>query len=116
MISSRLHFALIIAVIIYFIALGLLLKRNRFLLKYSLIWIFAGILMLIFAIFPQWLNSISAFLGIYSPVNALFAIVMFCIIFVIVSLTAIVSAMNEKIKRLTQNQAILEEKIKELNK
>ena len=116
MISSRLHIALIVAVIIYFLALGVLLKRNRFLLKYSLIWIFAGIVMLIFAIFPKLLNSLSRFLGIYNPVNALFIMVLCCVVCVLVSLTAIVSAMNEKIKRLTQNQAILEEKIKELSK
>lgn len=114
--TQRLHFALIAAVIVYFLLLSLLLRKNRFLLKYSLLWIFAGITMLVLAIFPQTLAWIANAVGIVSPINALFTIVIFCVIFILVSLTAIVSAMNEKIKRLVQNQALLEARIKELEK
>lgn len=114
MITQKFHIALICAVVLYFILLGMLLKKNRFLLKYSLLWIFAGVVMLLFAIFPQLLDSLAELFGIYNPVNALFAIVLFCIIFILVSLTAIVSSLNEKVKRLVQNQALLEERLKRI--
>ena len=116
MISNRFHIALIFAVLLYFAALGLLLKKNRLLLKYSLLWIFAGVVMLLFAIWPSLLDRISRIVGIYNPANALFIIAFFCVILILISLTSIVSAMNEKIKRLVQNQALLEARIRELEK
>lgn len=113
MISIKLHVALFAAVIVYFILLSVLLKKNKFLLKYSLLWIFAGIMMLVLAVFPRLLSLFAGAVGILSPVNALFTIVLFCMIFILVSLTAIVSALNEKVKRLVQNQALLEARIEE---
>lgn len=116
MISAKLHVALFAAVIIYFVLLGVLLKKNKFLLKYSLLWIFAGIMMLVLAVFPRLLSLFAEAVGIMSPVNALFAIILFCMIFILVSLTAIVSALNEKVKRLVQNQALLEARLEEAEK
>ena len=114
MISKTLQSVLFFAVVIYFFLLVLLLKKKRLLLKYSLLWLFAGIVMLILILFPDILNLLSRILGIYSPVNALFAIILFCVIILLVSLTSIVSAQNEKIKRLIQREAILDEEIKRL--
>ena len=116
MITQKLQFAMLIAMAVYFVLLILLLKRKRLLLKYSLLWIFAGLLMLILAVFPGILHAFSRLLGIFDPVNALFAIIFFCVIIMLVALTSIVSAQNEKIKRLVQNQSILEEKIREMDK
>ena len=116
MISKTLQTAMFIAVIIYFFLLILLLKKKRLLLKYSLLWLFAGTVMLIMVLFPGMLNWFSRILGIYSPVNALFAIILFCVIILLVSLTSIVSAQNEKIKRLIQREAILDQEIKALKK
>ena len=114
MISRTLQTVMTIAVLMYFILLVILLKKKRLLLKYSLLWMFAGLIMLIMIIFPGMLDRISAILGIYSPVNALFAMILFCIIILLVSLTAIVSSQNEKIKRLIQREAILDEEIRTL--
>lgn len=69
--------------------------------------------MLILAIFPQILNVSAELLGIYDPTNALFAIAFFCVIIILMSLTAIVSKMNEKIKRLVQTIALLDKRIRE---
>ena len=112
MISKTLQIGLFAAVVIYFFLLVFLLKKKRLLLKYSLLWLAAGIVMLVMVIFPKILDWISGVLGIYSPVNALFAIAFFCIIILLVSLTSIVSAQNEKIKRLIQREAILDEEIR----
>ena len=70
--------------------------------------------MLLFTCFPGFLTVLSRLVGIYDPVNALFAILLFCGIIILVSLTSIVSAQNEKIKRLVQHQAILEEELRKM--
>ena len=116
MISKTLQGAMLIAIAVYFFLLILLLKKKRLLLKYSLLWLFAGFVMLILAVFPSVLEWISQVLGIYSPVNALFSILLFCMIILLVSLTSIVSSQNEKIKRLIQKEAILEEELAEIKR
>ena len=56
----------------------------------------------------------SRFLGIYDPTNALFAIVLFCVIIILMALTAILSHHNADIIRLVQENALLEQRIREL--
>ena len=116
MISKTFQISLLAAIAVYFFLLVLLLKNKKLLLKYSLLWIFAGVLMLVMALFPSLLGRLSVLVGIYDPVNALFAILFFCVIILLVSLTSIVSTQNEKLKRLIQVQAILEEEIRTLKR
>ena len=105
-----------IAIAVYFVLLFALLKRKSLTLKYSLLWIFAGVLMLIFAIWPKILMWLSKTLGITLPVNALFAMMFFCVIIILVSLTSIVSKQSEQIKTLTQQMAILEKRLRDAEK
>lgn len=111
MISKTLQIFMLLAIVIYFLLLFHLLKRRRLNLKYSLLWIFSGILMLVLALFPQILDLFAHTVGIYEPTNALFAMLLFCIMIILMSLTAIVSKMNERIKQLAQYAALLEKRV-----
>jgi len=113
-ISLKLQLTMIFAVIIYFILLLFMLRRNSINLKYTLLWIFSGMLMLILAIFPRILDIFSALIGIHEPVNALFAVLFFCVIIILMSLTAIVSKQNYRIKKIAQVVALLEKRIRDL--
>lgn len=52
----------------------------------------------------------------YEPTNALFAFMFFCVIIILMSITAIVSKLNEKNKRLIQSVALLEKRVRELER
>ena len=114
MISDSLRLYMIIAIIIYFVLLILLIKKKSLSLKYSIMWLFAGVLMLILAIWPGILGWIASTVGILTPVNALFALMFFIQIIILVAITSIVTNLNEKVTRLTQNQALLEQRLREL--
>lgn len=114
MITTTLRVAMLVAILVYFSVLLHLLKKKSLNLKYTLLWIFSGIVMLLLAIFPQFLNWFSGLIGIYEPTNALFSIIFFCIIIILMSLTSIVSKMNEKIKRIIQTIALVEKRVREL--
>ena len=103
MISTTLRIAMLVAVAVYFYLVLRLLKKKSLNLKYTLLWLLSGIIMLILAVFPQILNGFATAVGIYEPTNALFAVIFFCIIIILMSLTAIVSKLNEKSKRLIQS-------------
>ncbi|MDD3346473.1 DUF2304 domain-containing protein [Oscillibacter sp.] len=112
--SKTLQIAMLLAVLLYFILLIRMLKKKTLNLKYTLLWLFSGVLMLLLATFPGFLDWFSKLVGIYEPTNALFAIIFFCVIIILMSLTAIVSKLNEKNKRLIQSVALLEKRVREL--
>ncbi len=114
MISRTLQIVMLLAVAVYFALLFLLLKKKSLHLKYTLLWIFSGILMLVLALFPHLLDWLAALIGIYEPTNALFSLVFFCVIIILMSLTAIASKQNERTKRLAQAIALLEKRVREL--
>lgn len=114
MISSRLRIAILIAVLVYFLIVFHLLKRKTLHLKYTLLWLTSGIAMFALAIWPQILLSLTNIVGIYDPTNALFVAALFFVIMILMSLTAIVSKLNDKNKRLIQTIALLEKRIREL--
>lgn len=113
MISMRLQLVSGIALCTYFMVLFYLLKKKTISLRYMLMWLFSGIGMAIAVIFPKILESITALLGIQLVSNAVFAMVLFFLLIILLTITGIVSKLNEKNKQLAQAVAILEKKIRE---
>ncbi len=112
--SKTLQLILVGVMILYFVLLITLLKKKRISLKYSLLWIFSGIVLLVLAVFPKLLNVAASLVGIYNPMNALFAVVIFCIILLLISLTSIVSGQSEKNKKIVQELGLLEKRLRDL--
>lgn len=114
MIGTTLRTVLIIAVICYFIVILKFLKNKALLLKYTLLWIFAGFAMGILVLFPNVLTWIIGLFGIQSNMNGLFIFAIGFIIMILMSITSIVSRQNRKIRTLIQEMGILEKRIREL--
>lgn len=113
MLSTSLRVAILIGIIVYYFILIMLLRQKRLTLKYTLLWLFSGLMMLILSVFPQLLNGITRLLGIQLQSNALFAILFFCTMIILMSLTSIISKQNEAIKQLVQYTALLEKRVRE---
>lgn len=116
MMSPRLRIILMIAIIFYYIFLVLLLKRKILNLKYTLLWLFFGFIMLLLVLFPQSLYVFTSLVDIDVAENALFAVILFFLIIVLVSITAIVSKLNEKVRKLIQILALVEKRVREIEK
>lgn len=114
MLGARLQLFLVIAVVIYFIVIISCLKRQKMNLKYSLLWLFSGLAMGILVIFPKLLLVLVRLVGIQTP---MYGLLVFCIAFtlaILLSLTSIVSSQNKKIRKLIQESAMLEKRIRDL--
>lgn len=103
-----------IAVVLYFVIIMYFLKKKTLLLKYTLLWLFSGFAMGILVLCPQLLEWFVSMVDIKTPMNGLFVVCILAILIILMSLTAIVSKQNEKIKHLVQYMAILEKKEREL--
>jgi hypothetical protein len=107
---------LLIAVVLYFMEIIHLLKKKRLNLKYTLLWLAVGVLMILFIIFPEIISAFSNLLHFQSSMNALYILLIGFLVIICVALTSIVSNQNGHIKRLTQNAALLEERIRRLER
>lgn len=112
--TNTLRLILAIAMVIYFAILIFFVRRREINLKYTLLWLFVGVALSILVLFPGLLTVIARLLGFQTEMNALFSAVCFAIILLEVSLTAIVSRLNEKLIRVIQQTALLENRIQRL--
>lgn len=116
MIPQKLQIVLIVAIVIYFIIILYFLKKKALELKYTLIWLVAGVAMLVLVAFPQLMTFIIRLLGIQSNMNGLYIALISFIIMILMTLTSIVSRNAYKIKVLIQEIAILEKRVRDLEK
>lgn len=114
MISTTLRSMLIIAVAVYFIIILMFLKNKAISLRYTLLWLAAGVVLGVMVIWPNSLVIFVHAFGIESNMNGLFIACIAFIIMILMSLTSIVSKQAEKIKSLTQTISKIEKRIREL--
>lgn len=114
MLPVILRTTLTIGIICYFALLLIFLKKKALLLKYALIWIFAGFFLTSMVFFPGLLVWIKKILGMESNMNALFVLVLGFVVMILMALTSIASRQAMRIKILIQTNAILEKRIREL--
>ncbi len=116
MIPNTLRITLIVAVICYFLLILHYLKKRMLELKYTLIWLFAGLIMGLLIVFPELLTIFIRMLGIENNMNGLFILVFAFVIMTLMTLTSIVSRQNMKIRILIQELSSLEKRVRELEK
>lgn len=114
MIPGTLRLTLIFAVVLYFIIILYFLKQRALNLKYTLLWLVAGAVLGLLVAVPELLLVIIRIFGIQDNMNGLFIILIAFIIMILLSLTSIVSRQNRKIRILTQELALLDKRIREI--
>ena len=105
---------LLVCVAAYFLMLFFMIKKNKLGLKYALMWILCGLVMLMFVIFPQVVFKTSAMVGISNPVNAVFLLFAVLVTMLLISITSIISTLSDRNLRLAQSLALMEERIRRL--
>ena len=111
MIPSHLRITLIIVVIILYF-----LKQKALNLKYTLLWLVAGAVMGILVVVPELLTRTIRLFGIQDNMNGLFLFCIGFIVLILLSLTSIASRQNRKLRTLTQELAILDKRVRDLEK
>lgn len=114
MIPSTLRTSLILAVLCYFIIILFFLKQRALNLKYTLLWLLAGVVMGTLVIFPELLVRIIHIFGIEGNMNGLFIMCIAFMLMILMALTSIASRQNMKIRALVQEIGILDKRIREL--
>ena len=109
-----LQITLTVVVVLFLLMIVNDLRRGKLIFQYSLIWFVLAFALLLCIIFPQIPISLAAFVGVEVPSNFVFLVEGVFVLVILVSLTAIVSKQRMQIIRLTQQLAILERRVREL--
>lgn len=91
-----------------------LVRQRRLMERYSLLWLFAAGVLLVLAIFGELLTSLSNAVGIQTPSNALFFVMLGFVILMLLHFSASISKLNDEVKVLAQRHASNEERLRRL--
>ncbi|WP_294806652.1 DUF2304 domain-containing protein [uncultured Gemmiger sp.] len=112
--TARLQLYMILGAVILLAVIFCLLKRGLMSVKYSLLWLLLAVCLVIAAAVPYTVFVLRDLLDIQVPVNLIF-LLMFCFVLVVLlSLSVAITQLAEKCKRLTQANAILEKRVRDL--
>jgi hypothetical protein len=90
-----------------------LIRRGRLKEKYSLLWLFAGTILLIFSSSRYLLEYVSALVGIYYPPSFLFLLAFLFLLLITLHFSSVISGLSEKNKKMAQELALLRQEMME---
>ncbi|MEG1141759.1 MAG: DUF2304 domain-containing protein [Clostridia bacterium] len=108
---------------IFFLIVGLLLamyiinlvRKNKFDIKESIIWLFGSIGVIVLSVFPSIISYLSKLVGIEYPPSLFFLICTIFILLINFRISKKTFENQEKLITLIQEVSILEEEIKKIN-
>lgn len=93
-----------------------LIRRGALREKYALLWLIASSVFLILSVWRKLLDTIAAVLGIYYSPSLLFLLGFGFLILITLHFFVVVSRLNEKNKKLTQEFGVIKEELERIKK
>ena len=112
---ERVQIIAIVASILFILFIARLILRGKLREEYAIIWIVCSILLIVFSFWRSGLDVVSNFIGIKAPPNLVFTGAIFAVLVYILHLSVVVSKLQEQNKKLAQEIALMNEKLREPN-
>lgn len=93
-----------------------LIRRSRLKERYSLIWLAASVVLIIFSLSRSLMDDMALKIGIYYPPALLFIIAISFLLILLLHFSTIISTLSNNNNRLAQEIGILKTRIKALEK
>ena len=100
----------IFVAVLAFLALAFvlrLLRRGRLSGKYALLWTVTGVGLLVLAIWPGLLTTVSDWVGVFSPPNLLMVVALGFLLLVVVQFSWELSRLEDRTRTLAEELALL---------
>lgn len=109
-----LKIALICILLIYIFCILKAVKRKNMRIGYLIFWSITGVMLIIALLIPNLVDNISSKLGFEMPINMIFSIAIFIILYLIFDLTIIISKEEKKNTMLIQEISMLKKRVEDL--
>lgn len=111
-----LRVALIIIMIIYLAIIVKAVKKKNMRINYLIFWIIIGIFLFVALLFPDLITIISNAVGFEVPLNMIFSVAIFIVLYLIHELMTLVSKEEKKNTLLIQEVSLLKKRVEKLEK
>lgn len=91
-----------------------LIRRGKLKEKYSLLWLFAGGVLLFLSSSMGALDLIASLLGVHYPPSVLFLLAFLFLLLITLHFSVVISGLSEKNKQLAQELALLRQEMREV--
>ena len=89
-------------------------RTRRLKEEYAILWLFTGVVLVLLPVFIDLLDELSYALGITYPPAFVGTVAAVCVLFILFQFSLNISRFSERIKVLTQDLALLRERVREL--
>jgi hypothetical protein len=114
--ESRLQIVAIFGAIALLLFVLELVRRRALMERYALLWLASSVVILALAVWQDALNVLARQLGIVSAPNALFFVALAFILLLLLHFSAAMSRLADQSKVLAQRQALLEQRLGEVER
>lgn len=90
-----------------------LVRRKRLLERYAIVWLVAGVSVLVLALWKGLLTTLSHAVGVDYPPSALFVVTFLFVLVMLVNFSTTVSRLSDQNKVLAQRLALLQRRLEE---
>ena len=112
--DSRIQIVAILAAAALLLGVLELVRQRKLLERYALVWMIAAVVLLGLAIWRNALTRLADVVGISYPPNALFFVAFGAILLLLLHFSVAVSRLQDQTKLLAQRQALLEQRVGEI--
>jgi len=95
----------------FLIYIGRLIVKGKLREEYAIFWIISTLVLIVFSFWRNGLDIISKMLGVYFAPNLVFTVAIFGIFIYLIQLSLVVSKLHDKNKKLSQDIALLKNKL-----
>ena len=92
-----------------------LVRKKKLMEKYLLIWIFSTVILITLSLWRNFLERLADFLGVYYAPTALFIVLSFCGLALLIHFSIAISRLTEQNKILAQEVALLKNELQTKN-
>src|ERR1700744_1739366 len=110
---ARIQIITIVINLLFVFYVSRLIIKNRLREEYAIIWSICTIIIIIFSIWRDGLAVMSKLFGVYEPPNLVFTAFIFVILVYLLHLSVVNSKLQRNVTSLSQEIALMKEKIKE---
>ena len=103
--SANIFFLLIVVVMEVLVLAQV--RNQKMKEKYAALWLIVGVIMIVLALFPKLLDSLSRLVGIETPVNLLFLLAIIMLMGISLHLTLAISKITDDMRTLAEEVAIM---------
>ena len=103
--SANIFFLLIVVVMEVLVLAQV--RNQKMKEKYAALWLIVGVIMIVLALFPKLLDTLSRLVGIETPVNLLFLLAIIMLMGISLHLTLAISKITDDMRTLAEEVAIM---------